>query len=170
MHVDFVTVTYRNDPVQVRRLAASLVRGAATARLTASVWVVANDDVVPTDLPAGCHTIQGQGNIGFAAGVAAGIRQTSGDVVVAVNPDCDPHEDAVAAFLSQLAPLSVSVPILVDAAGRVDTRPYSQWTYSPGRKLSEHRAARYLAVPRPGGPLPRYMKAPGAFLAIDAPP
>jgi GT2 family glycosyltransferase len=167
MHIDFVTVTYRNDPDHVSRLAATLIRGAATVRCTASVWIVANDGVVPSVLPAGCHVLSGQGNVGFAAGVEAGLRRTSGDIVVEVNPDCDPQEDAIAAFLTHLTPDSVSVPILVDDAGRLDTRPYSNWTYSVGRKTSERRAARYLSSVHRPGPLPAYMKAPGAFLAID---
>lgn len=171
--VDFIMVCFRNDPADLNRLAGVLLAGAALAGRSAQVTFVVNDSA-PLAVTDGIRIITGQGNIGFGAGINAGVRTTVAPYVVLVNPDCEPDETAIAEFLSYLVPgCGLLTPLIVDENGVADYQIYEQWTFTPTRRVSAEVCARHL---RSFGPektgvasdLPRFSKLPGTFVGAEA--
>lgn len=170
--VDFIVVAFRNLPSEVESLTTTLVSTAAACGFAAGAVVVANDDSLASE-PNGLADrpdhliIHGQGNVGFAAGVSLGVRESSADYVVFVNPDCEISAADLTRFLHHLTPdCGVVVPRLLGDDGKFDYRPYENWTISIGRKYSEVRCRRQLAKSTRES-LPRYAKIPGAFVGMS---
>ncbi len=160
--IDFVVVAFRNDVIELEALTTSL---AAHAR-GGGVILVANDDA-DYRVPGRTRVVQGQGNIGFAAGVRLGVQHSDADFVVVVNPDCIVTESAMARFVDRLRPgCGILVPKLLDEHGAFDYYPYENWTFSIGRKLAEARCRRELAASTDEA-LPPFAKIPGAFVGFE---
>lgn len=167
MKIDFVTVAFRNDPTDLVDLMVGLVEGAAKAGVEAEVQLVINDDSADAIPEAIEHTRIhfGHGNVGFAAGITIGTRAGTGDYIIYVNPDCIADADSVASFIRMIHPSGISVPRLLNAEGEVDHYAYENWTFSPGRKLSEWQCRRFFRK-LTSDALPEFAKAPGAFLGM----
>jgi GT2 family glycosyltransferase len=98
--VSAIVVAYRNDAVLrdcLARVAAALERVPGETELV----VVVNGPAVPaSSLPAGTLAARGAPSLGFAGGVAAGLREARGDWVALVNDDCAVEPDALAELLT----------------------------------------------------------------------
>ncbi|MBI9116201.1 glycosyltransferase family 2 protein [Sanguibacter suaedae] len=167
--VDFVIVAYHNERETIIDLSSALLRTCREAGRPAAVYVVVNDDTrFPEETtPPGVRVLSGHGNVGFARGMKLGLAAGDGQHVVLVNPDCLPDDDALRDFYGHLIPgCGILVPRLLTGDGEFDYAPYENWTFSPGRKIAE-----YLCRERLDGPttrlLPRFAKAPGAFLGME---
>jgi GT2 family glycosyltransferase len=71
----------------------------------------------------GVRVVDAGSNLGFAGGSNLGIRQTSGELVLLLNPDTVVEPDALGALVEALdsrADASVAGPRLVDAGGRAE--------------------------------------------------
>jgi GT2 family glycosyltransferase len=164
--LSFVLVAFRNDPTPLADLMQSLLQAAADNRVTADLIAVINDEsqLVASD---GVTVVQGQGNVGFAAGVKIGIARSKSDFVIIVNPDCIVDGDNLGRFIDHLkVGCGVIVPILEDASGEVDFMPYENWTYTPTRKLSEFVCRSYLRNSS-SEKVPAFVKLPGAFIGME---
>lgn len=170
--VDFIMVCFRNDPADLNKLASILLAGATLAGRSAQVTFVVNDDA-PLAASDGIRIIAGQGNIGFGAGINAGVRTTVAPYVVLVNPDCEPDDNAIAEFLTYLVPgCGLLTPLIVDGNGRADYEIYEQWTFTPARRVSAEVCARHLQSLGPektgvASDLPRFAKLPGTFVGAE---
>lgn len=171
MHdVSYILVCFRNDRQDIERLARDLNAGSKLAGLSAEIQLVLNDPVPAVDWRCGVWSlISGQGNVGFAKGVTLGVRASSATHVVIVNPDCEVSPETIATFLGSLYECQgLVVPRLVRADGKVDFYAYENWTYGPGRKIAEWRCRRFFARSIESSvQLPRYAKAPGAFVGLS---
>lgn len=164
--VDFVLVGFRNSSEELARLVAALVESAGNIDVSSKAFVVLNDDSPWTPMPQ-VEVIQGQGNVGFAAGVSLGVHASTADFVVMVNPDCEPDVEQFSKFLTELRPgCGVIVPLLCDAGGRVDFTPYENWTYTLGRQISAVVTKRFL-LHSTKERLPAFVKVPGAFIGME---
>lgn len=163
--VDFVTVAYRNDSQLLTSLIHELLAGSTLAGYEPRVHIVLNDESHMEPPSEACTVHAGQGNVGFAAGIKVGVQAGSAEYIVVVNPDCAVTKETVAAFLKNLSPVGVTVPRLLREDGTFDYFAYENWTFTIGRKLSEWLCGKYLST-QLSGELPRYAKAPGAFLGM----
>jgi GT2 family glycosyltransferase len=140
-----VVVAYRSDAVLrdcLERVAAALRRVSGDTELV----VVANGPALPTSvLPAGTVAVPGSPGLGFAGGVAAGLREARGEWVALVNDDCALEPDALVELLRAGEPHDDvgSVAALVLFAEGGDT------VNSAGLEIDDLGVARERAVGSP---------------------
>lgn len=114
-------------------------------------------------------TIQGQGNIGFGAGVRLALENSSSEVIVIANPDCHLEEGRglpeLITCLQQRSTHAIVSPLIVDRAGKIEYHAYGDWTFTPTRYLSRawsRLVIRHAASTR----IPKGLKLPGTFLVM----
>ena len=166
LNVSFVIVAFRNDVVELELLMSSLLGGAERAGVKADLVVVLNDESKMGPI-AGGTIVQGHGNVGFAAGIKLGVQHSRGDYVIIVNPDCAVDDSNLARFFQSLVPgCGVVTPILRNAVGEIDYKPYENWTFTPARKLSEFISKHYM-YKSSNEKIPYFVKVPGAFIGLE---
>lgn len=162
----FVVVAFRNSVSDVEELCSSLLTAGEQAKARSTVYLVLNDDSSFPEVD-GVTVIQGHGNVGFAAGIALGVRAASEDVVIMVNPDCKPDVKEFVEFIARMdCSGAITVPRLCKDDGSFDYMPYENWTFTIGRYLSE-KMCKYRLLQGMNEDLPRYAKISGAFLGMD---
>lgn len=163
--VVFVIVAFRNPVDHLLQLSGALTKAARDVGYEARVNLVVNDGtVVPSSNDV--RVVDGHGNIGFAAGVAEGVRCSIEDYIVVVNPDCGIDYEEFRTFMEEVRPdRGILMPMLHTLNGSFDYMPYENWTYSIGRKVSELLCRRLER--RSGSTIPRYAKLSGAFLGME---
>lgn len=122
--------------------------------------VIAN---IPGSVPSGVEAIENVRPLGFAANLNLGIARTSGEAILAVNPDAVPLPGAVAAlaeFLASYPRCGVAGPAMVYPDGspqpsrrRFPTVGGTLVRRSPLRTLLAQRSHLYLDEPLPSGPV-----------------
>lgn len=163
--VDFVIVAFSNRRAELESLSADLLEGARIGSFEGHVTIVVNDGMLSWDQDGVSWIELGQ-NCGFARATTIGARAGSSDMIVFANPDCRVNPEELAYFLKFLSSHSgVLVPLLTHDDGRVGYEQYSNWCFTLERLLSTKMCRRYLRNRRVGS-LPRFAKAPGAFLGI----
>lgn len=122
--------------------------------------VIAN---VPGSVPAGVEAVENERPLGFAANLNKGFARTTGDAVLAVNPDAVPEPGAVAAlaeFMEAHPRCGVAGPKMVFPDGRLQPsrRRFPTVTgtivrRTPLRKLLRQRRHFHLDEPPPNEPV-----------------
>ncbi|KAA1380475.1 polysaccharide pyruvyl transferase family protein [Aeromicrobium fastidiosum] len=165
--IDLVVVTFQNPPSEIAHLVETFLAAAKNLGVRGTVQLVSNDGDSPLAGWSNVRTHVGHGNVGFARGVALGLRSSHAAFCVLANPDCHPSEEAIEAILKRLVPgCGILVPRLIDTEGAFAFEAYENWTFTPGRKWSHWRCRRAMAD-LPEGPLPKFAKAPGTFLGME---
>lgn len=165
--INVVTVAFRNSTDEVRRLVESLRLAGESAGFGVSITVVANDDADFSDLSTDCMLVQGHGNVGFGRGVRRGVTAVPSDYVIVVNPDCEVAPDDIAPVMQALTPgCGVLVPVLEKSPGVIDVNLYQSWVFTPMRHVSR-LACRWFLQQSSSEKIPRLVKAPGTFLAMQ---
>jgi GT2 family glycosyltransferase len=123
--LSIVIVTF-NSAKDIDACLASL----AAARSSVEREIVVVDNASPDGTAAvvrarwpGVRVLDAGGNLGFAGGSNLGIRQTSGELVLLLNPDTAVRPDALDVLIATLdrrADAAVAGPRLVDARGRAE--------------------------------------------------
>jgi GT2 family glycosyltransferase len=159
-------VAFRNDYAGVAPIFAALLEASDREGLRAIGTLVINDDSLAPDMDR-VNVVQGHGNVGFAAGVKAGVELQESDFVVIVNPDCLPDVEAFSNFLSHLEPgMGVVTPVLIGRDGKVDYAPFEDYVFTPAMYLSAAVCRWYLRRGR-SERIPTLVKIPGAFIAME---
>ena len=132
----------------------------ALERQVDELVVIAN---VPASVPPGVAAIENPQPLGYAANLNLGCSRTTGDAVLAVNPDTRPATDAVPtlrAFMEAHARCGVAGPRLVYPDGRPQPsrRRFPTVTgtivrRTPLRRLVPQRRHYHLGEPAPSEPL-----------------
>jgi GT2 family glycosyltransferase len=153
MKVSAVVVSHGH----ARELAESLPALAAQVDV---LVVIAN---VPGSAPAGVEALENERPLGFAANLNRGIEWTTGDAVLAANPDAVPAPGAVAAlrdFMGERARCGVAGPRMTFPDGspqpsrrRFPTVAGTVVRRTPLRKLSRQRRHLHLDEPQPAEPV-----------------
>jgi N-acetylglucosaminyl-diphospho-decaprenol L-rhamnosyltransferase len=122
--------------------------------------VIAN---VPGSVPPGVEAIENERPLGYAANVNLGVARTSGEAVLAVNPDAVPQPGAVAAlraFMASRPRCGVAGPRMLYPDGREQPsrRRFPTVTgtivrRTPLRRLVRQRRHYHLDEPLPGEPV-----------------
>ena len=122
--------------------------------------VIAN---IPGSIPPGVEALSNERSLGFAANLNLGVGRTSGEAVLAVNPDAVPEVGAVAAlreFMSEHPRCGVAGPRMVFPDGRPQPsrRRFPTVTgtivrRTPLRKLISQRHHFHLDEPLPAAPV-----------------
>jgi GT2 family glycosyltransferase len=122
--------------------------------------VIAN---VPGSVPAGVDAIENERPLGYAANLNVGIARTSGDAVVAANPDAVPEPGAVSAlrdFMQAHERCGIAGPSMVYPDGRPQASRRRFPTVSgtvvrrtPLRRLMRQRRHYHLDEPQPQEPV-----------------
>jgi N-acetylglucosaminyl-diphospho-decaprenol L-rhamnosyltransferase len=122
--------------------------------------VIAN---VPGSVPAGVDAIENERPLGYAANLNVGIARTSGDAVVAANPDAVPEPGAVSAlrdFMQAHERCGIAGPRMVYPDGRPQASRRRFPTVSgtvvrrtPLRRLMRQRRHYHLDEPQPQEPV-----------------
>ncbi|AFA72179.1 putative glycosyl transferase, family 2 [Gordonia polyisoprenivorans VH2] len=169
--ISFVIVVYRNSAESIVSLVDVLQKGSDLAGYLCEVVVINNDaqDTLDFDGEANVRVLSGHGNIGFAAGTALGTSSSTGEILVFANPDIDPEVFAVANFVKKCVDDadSVHIPKLVDCEGKLDYAAYENWTFTPGRSSAAYLCRNKLFAGETTRVLPRYAKAPGAWVGMS---
>lgn len=164
--IAYVIVAFRNAADEVAELCSALVEASDRVGSQSRVYLVLNDDSEFPDTGR-VTVIQGQGNIGFAAGISLGVKDSSEEFVIMVNPDCKPDITEFVKFLKALPSNgAVLVPRLCGDDGAFDYMPYENWTFTLGRMVSE-KLCKFRLLESSGENLPRYAKISGAFVGMD---
>ena len=125
-----VIVPAYSNATSVERAVAALHAAAAAVDGGAEIVVVMNRRIDGLGLGPDTRVLTAHGNLGFAAGVMRGVRETTGEWIAVVNDDCVVAPEALAAALrtGSAAPEIGSVaglvlfadrPSIVNAAGIV---------------------------------------------------
>jgi len=122
--------------------------------------VIAN---VPGSVPAGVEAVANERPLGFAANLNLGIARTSGEAVLAVNPDAVPEPGAVAAlreFMAGHERCGVAGPRMVYPDGRLQPsrRRFPTVTgtlvrRTPLRRVVPQRRHYHAGEPQPSEPV-----------------
>ena len=119
-------------------------------------------DMLRRDWPT-VHTIAAEGNVGFSRGSNVGIRATTSDLVLLLNPDTEVPEHQLQVLVRALLadPTAAAAgPRLVDGQGRPElsfgpmVSPWGEWTqrrlvraYESGHKWATARVAQVTRQP-----------------------
>lgn len=164
--IGFVLVAFRNPIAEIEDISRNLLSAAKDCGFEARVYLVANSEIEIERFP-NLEIIQGQGNVGFAAGVKLGVRNSIEDYLVFVNPDCAPSRTEFRSFLAEVRPgRGILQPILRTNTGDFDYMPYENWTFTVGRQWSAWRCRNHLYTDQ-ARDLPAYAKVSGAFLGME---
>ncbi|MDD7945815.1 glycosyltransferase [Microbacterium sp. NE2HP2] len=164
--LNVVIVLYQNSIEDVVEVAQTLMSAAQQTGYTARTTIVVNDQSQPVVSDSRIDIVQGQGNVGFATGVAIGVQKLQSDFTLIVNPDCEIAPDDAVNFLTALAEAKgILVPLLEKRPGAIDFHIYQSWVFTPTRQLSRIVCRRFLTHGS-SARLPRLMKAPGTFLGM----
>ena len=171
MTVSAVVVSHEN----ARELERSLP---ALAPQVDELLVVANVPGSVGAVPDGVRVLENPRPLGFAANVNRGVRETSGELVLSVNPDAVAQEGAVAAlrsFVESRPRCGVAGPRMVYPDGtwqpsrrRFPTVAGTLVRRTPLRLLRDpyrHQSGHYHLDERPDGPVPADWML-GGFLAL----
>ena len=153
MRVSAIVVSHEG----ARDLEASLP---ALAPQVNELVVIAN---VPGSVPEGVDAIENERPLGYAANLNVGIARTSGDAVVAANPDAVPEPGAVSAlrdFMQAHERCGIAGPRMVYPDGRPQASRRRFPTVSgtvvrrtPLRRLMRQRRHYHLDEPQPQEPV-----------------
>ena len=125
MNLSVVIVHYKARDLLLECLAAL---APDLSRLESETVVVDNDsrDGAPEALAAGFPTVRvsaNRENAGYARAVNQGIRETKGEFVLVMNPDCSPHAGAVRTLLDYMRDhprTAIAGPRLLRADGAIE--------------------------------------------------
>lgn len=164
--INIIIVVYQNPLDEVHALMRTLIDSAEQAGYAAFGTIVVNDD---RDVSSGDERVtvhRGLGNVGFANGVAVGVRSGPSDYILIANPDCTVMEDAAIRFFLRLRSTpGILVPVLEKSPGQVDINIYQSWVFTPTRRLSRIVCARFL-LQSASSSIPVLVKAPGTFVGM----
>jgi GT2 family glycosyltransferase len=164
--LSIVMVAFRNDFADVASIFAALLEASDSIGLKAAGTLVVNDGSLAPPMDR-VEVIQGHGNIGFAAGVKAGVDFEESDFVIIVNPDCLPDVDAFSTLLRRLeVGMGVVTPVLIGRDGEVDYAPFEDYVFTPAMYLSAAVCKWYLRRGK-SNRIPPLVKIPGAFIAME---
>lgn len=125
MRYSFVLVNYAGSWALISACLRSVARAAELSGVEDDhEAIVVNNDppVAETSLPEGTFVIEAGRNLGFARAVNRGIRESSGDVVVLINPDSTVGEDFFEGMTTSLAEnpkTGILGPRILDGGGAV---------------------------------------------------
>jgi hypothetical protein len=125
MDLSVIIVNYKTRDVLLRCLAAL---GPDLSRLESETVVVDNDsrdgtlEALAQGFPS-VRVIANAENLGYGRAANQGIRSTSGEFVLVMNPDCDPHPGAVRTLIDYLRAhpgAGIAGPRLLGADGGIE--------------------------------------------------
>lgn len=118
MRFAVVIVNYASWPLTLRCIRSFRKTGYEDFEIV----VVDNDHLEPPKLPGGVRLIRNPENVGFARACNAGIRASTGDLIVLVNPDTIVERDFfenMRGFFAENPEAGIAGPRVMDPAGRL---------------------------------------------------
>ncbi len=118
MKFSVLIVNYASWPLALRCI-ESLYRTGCTDFETI---VVDNDSAQPPELPSGVRLIRNKQNVGFARAHNRGIAQSTGDLVVLINPDAVVERnffEGLERFFDENPKVGVAGPRILDSEGEL---------------------------------------------------